>query len=278
MDKLEVRFRCRPFASSLILATAPWGTIKMSYNEKEGVLPSYEDSISGAPNQTSRLQNSQVTRTQSPSRGQQILDNLTLVRARHLHDVINESIIPIVEQQALYGIAQTTIAMIPSDVPLPIPEAEKSEFSFNTSNERNIQVIGFSSEEEPQIVRLEGHLNRTEFWRPQVIVEELERLLKESLNESPHFRPPIPRETVSQAVPSKQVRRNFFGRMANVMNNEERMPDQTPEDRVHHSIDTSGQVLVKARLEEICLRTMNDFGLYDTISKQCIIIHIDARC
>lgn len=37
-------------------------------------------------------------------------------------------------------------------------------------------------------------------------------------------------------------------------------------------------VMVKARLEEICLRTVSDFGLYDTISKQCVIIKVDAQC
>jgi hypothetical protein len=41
---------------------------------------------------------------------------------------------------------------------------------------------------------------------------------------------------------------------------------------------TAGMVLVEARLEEICLRTVTDFGLYDTMSRQCVIVRIDARC
>ncbi|KAH7115177.1 hypothetical protein B0J11DRAFT_126235 [Dendryphion nanum] len=246
----------------------------MSRNEKNGFLPSYEDSLTFTT-PSNRFRTSQINRTQSPSRGQQILDNLTLVRAQHLRTIINEQIIPIVEQQSLYGIAQTTIAMIPSDVPIPAQETERSEFSFDTGNEKKVEVIGFSSDGEPQIVRLEGPMNKTEFWRPQAIVHDLERLLKESLNASPHLRPPSPRQTVVERPPSRQGRWSLFSKAAN---QEERSPSGNPEVGVRPPPDNAGQVLVRARLEELCLRTVTDFGLYDTMSRQCIIIKIDARC
>lgn len=246
----------------------------MSTNEKDGVPPAYEDIIDLS--QTRAGQQSRITRTQSPSRGQQILDQLTLVRSRHIRSVIDNHIIPLVEQQALYGIAQTTIAMIPSDVALPAEE-EKSEFSFDTADQKKVEVIGFSSEEEPQIIRLEGQMNRTEFWRPQVIVQELERVLKENLNASPHLKPPSPRQVPNIEV-KKAAKRGFFGRMAEAMNQEEKpSPSGNPEVGVR-KVESAGQVLCKARLEEICLRTVNEFGLYDTMSKQCIIIRVDARC
>ncbi|KAF2195263.1 hypothetical protein K469DRAFT_722525 [Zopfia rhizophila CBS 207.26] len=238
----------------------------MSRNEKDGFLPSYEESINPNP-------------TASPSRGQQILDNLTLVRAQHIRSVINDQIIPLVEQQAMYGIAQTTIAMVPSDVVLPTEETEKSEFSFDSGNEKKIEVIGFSSAEEPKLIRLEGQLNRTEFWRPQAIVQELERVLKESLNASPHLKPASPVRREPEPIPQRPVRRNFFGRMADAMNQEERSPSGNPEVGVRpQPMEGLDQVLVKARLEGICLRMVNEFGLYDTMTKQCIIIRIDARC
>lgn len=246
----------------------------MSGNEKQGFLPSYEDALNPiSSNPPARFQNSQITRTQSPSRGQQILDNLTLVRAQHLTAIINEHVIPIVEQQALYGIAQTTIAMIPSDVPIPTEETEKSEFSFDTGNDKKVEVIGFSSDEEPHIVRLEGQMNKTEFWRPQIIVHELERMLKESLNASPHIRPPSPRETAFDQTSARQGRRSLFSRVTEAMNQEDKS-----EVGLRSTSNSSRQVLVKARLEELCLRTVNDFGLYDTMSRQCIIIRVDARC
>ncbi|ORY13321.1 hypothetical protein BCR34DRAFT_623927 [Clohesyomyces aquaticus] len=220
----------------------------------------------------------QLSQTYSTSRGQQILDQLTLVRAQHIRSVINEHIIPLVEQQAMYGIAQTTIAMIPSDVSLPAEEETKNEFSFDNGTQEKVEVIGFSSDEKPQIIRLQGQMNRIEFWRPQVIVQELERVLKDSLNASPAVKVPSPKFPPPQELPPKPRRRDFFGRMADAISQpEEKPPSGNPEVGVRQFEET-GQVLVKARLEEICLRTVNEFGIYDTMSKQCIIIRIDARC
>ncbi|KAF2005877.1 hypothetical protein P154DRAFT_542397 [Amniculicola lignicola CBS 123094] len=221
----------------------------------------------------------------SPSRGQYILDQLTTVRAQHIRGVISTDIIPLVEQQALYGIAQTTIAMIPSDIALPLEDPPKSEFSFDTEVSKKIEVIGFSSDEVPQIVRLEGPMNRTEFWRPQVIVQELERLLRESLNASATCKVPSPTQAVfppQKELPSRAVKRNFFGRLVGAMSQEEEpSPGGHPEVGLRQpqtQVESVGQVLVKARLEEISLRTVNEFGLFDTMSKQCVIIRVDARC
>ena len=245
----------------------------MSRNEKDG-LPSYLESTGL----------SQTTRTIPPARGTQILDQLTLVRAQQIRSVIDNEIIPLVEQQASYGIAQTIIAMIPSDVALPAEE-EKSEFSFDNANVKKVEVIGFSSDESPQIVRLKGPLNRTEFWRPQAIVVELERVLRESLNASERLRSPTwerfpatePEVEVEVEVP-KQPRRTFLGRVVGMINQEGGGgPEASLPARVYQP-ESVGMVLVKARLEEICLRTVNDFGLYDTMSKQCVIIRVDARC
>ncbi|KAF2796551.1 hypothetical protein K505DRAFT_237415 [Melanomma pulvis-pyrius CBS 109.77] len=243
----------------------------MSRNEKDG-LPSYSESLNTNSTGLSPI---------PTSRGPQILDQLTLVRAQHIRSVIDNAIIPLVEQQASYGIAQTIIAMIPSDVNLPAEE-EKSEFSFDTATTKKVEVIGFSSDESPQIVRLEGQLNRTEFWRPQAIVEELEHVLRERLNASTRLRSPTRERfdvpaTVKE-VPHKQPKRGLFGRVVDVINQEGGGgPDASPVANVWQP-ESVGMVLVKARLEEICLRTVNDFGLYDTMSKQCVIIRVDARC
>ncbi|KAF1930265.1 uncharacterized protein M421DRAFT_3346 [Didymella exigua CBS 183.55] len=231
----------------------------MSRNEKEELPPSYTE----VPN-FSRL---------NAHRGQQILDQLTLTRAHHIQLVIDTHIIPLVEERASYGIAQTTIAMLPSDIPLPAVQ-EKSEFSFDTDTSKAVEVLGFASEEEPNIVRLEGQMNRTEFWRVQAVIVELERVLRDSLNASPQLGSPI-RERSEFEGPHKMKRSllaKFIGR-----GEKERSPSGNPELGVKKA-DESGLVLVKARLEEISLRTMSDFGLYDTMSKQCVIIRIDARC
>jgi hypothetical protein len=254
----------------------------MSRNEKQlDGLPSYfESTTSSTPLSTTGLSGL----SQHPSRGPQILDQLTLVRASHIRSVIHQHIIPIVETQASFGIAQTTIAMIPSDVNLP-PEEEKSEFSFDTQSQK-VEVIGFSSEDVVKIVRLEGGINKSEFWRPQAVIVDLETVLKESLNASSTLRSPNrERFGASEVVtppPPKPQKRNLLGRVMDVINQEggggpyrSMVAGASEDDGMGKGV---GMVLVKVRLEEILLRMVNDFGLYDTLSKQCVIIRVDARC
>lgn len=231
----------------------------MSRNEKEQLPPSYAE----VPNFS----------RPNTHRGQQILDQLTLTRTHHIQSIINLHIIPLVEERASYGIAQTTIAMLPSDIPLPA-EREKSEFSFNTDTSKAVEVLGFASEEEPNIVRLEGQMNRTEFWRVQAVIVELERVLRESLNASSQLRSPV--RDRSQFDAPQKPKRGFLAKFVG-RGEEERSPGGNPEVGVR-KLEESGLVLVKARLEEISLRTLSDFGLYDTMSKQCVIVRIDARC
>lgn len=231
----------------------------MSRNEKDELPPSYTE-VSGFSRSNAH-------------RGQQILDQLTLTRTHHIQSVINTHIIPLVEKRASYGISKTTIAMLPSDIPLPAAR-EKSEFSFDTDTSKDVEILGFVSEEEPEIIRLEGQMNRAEFWRVQAVTIELERVLRESLSASPQIRSPMRERSDFEKLPKQK--RGFFAKLAG-RGNEERSPDGNPEVGVRE-VDESELVLVKARLEEISLRTLSEFGLYDTISRQCVIVKIDARC
>ena len=61
----------------------------------------------------------------------------------------------------------------------------------------------------------------------------------------------------------KKVKKGFFGRKG--------------EDEKGGEEGLGGQVGVKAGLEEICLRTTNEFGLYDTLGRLCVVVRVDAR-
>jgi hypothetical protein len=243
----------------------------MSPPEKDNNPPSYSESIS---------QQSTTPSIPGPSitRGQNLLDQLTLVRAQNIRSVIEDHILPRVEEQAAYGISRSIIALLPSDIPLPAAE-EKSEFSFDTGgDEKKVEVIGFSSDEEPKIVRLEGQMNKTEFWRVKAVIEDLERRLRETLSASPVLRRPT--SPVSSEIPPQREQSKkglgFFVKMANALGQELRSNSNSKVGV--RQVEEVAQVLVKVRLEEICLRTVSEFGLYDTMSKQCVIIRVDARC
>jgi hypothetical protein len=164
--------------------------------------------------------------------------------------------------------------MIPSDVPLPALK-EKSEFSFDTGDDKPVEVIGFANDESPRVVRLEGQLNKTEFWKAQGVVSELERILKETLSPEDASRSRAPVE-VEPAQPQQTSRRKFFSKFVPSMGPEQRSPAGNPEVGVR-TIENLDAVRVRARLEELCLRTENEFGLYDTLTRQCVIISVDAR-
>jgi hypothetical protein len=170
----------------------------MARNGKDSLPPPYTEHLS--------------TSTPSYPCGQTILDQLSTTRTRHIQSVISTHIIPLIEQRASYGIAKTTIAMLPSDIPLPPVEEKKSEFSFSCDPANPVEVIGFSSEDEPKVVRLEGQMNRTEFWRPQIVIEELEKALSESLNASPLLRS-SGRQSGSVETPVKQPKRTLLSRV-----------------------------------------------------------------
>jgi len=237
----------------------------MPSSEKDD-LPSYSEALE-PPHSIANTSSSTST-----SRG--LVDNLTLARAHTIRCVIDEHILPLVENEATLGIPQTTIALLPSDIPLPAPE-EKNEFSFDASTTfKQVEVIGFNSEEEPKIARLSGPMNNTKFWRLEAVVEELERTLRERLNQSEKLRSPTSPvfERGQLDEMSRSSRRQFFGRFSDSIGRHDRTSSPPK------ALDHVGQVLVKVRLEEICLRTVNDFGLYDTMSRQCVIVRVDVRC
>jgi hypothetical protein len=168
--------------------------------------------------------------------------------------------------------------MLPLDIPLPAVE-ENSDFSFDTAGTKPVEVIGFSSEAEPKIIRLDGQMNRTEFWRVQVVIDELESVLRDRLNESEVLRSPkSPTRLAGETEGQRQPRRSFLNRILPSTGTEQRSPSGNAEVSVGRVEGNAGTVLVKSRLEELFLRRVSGFGLYDTISKQCVIIRVDARC
>jgi hypothetical protein len=120
-------------------------------------------------------------------------------------------------------------------------------------------------------------MNRTEFWRGQGVIAELETMVRDKLNGSKTLTSPNSTPHAA-SLGQRQPRRNFLSRIMPSLGPEQRSPSGNPEVGVRQVQSTAGMVLVEARLEEICLRTVTDFGLYDTMSRQCVIVRIDARC
>lgn len=234
-------------------------------------MPSDEKDLNLPPSYIDSLRPSLAgSSTGGVSRGQNLLDTLTLTRASTIRSTIYNSILPILSSRAALGIPHTTLALLPSDIPLP-PPAEKSEFSFDSyglegrKEGEDIQVLGFSGDEEPKVIRLSGDVHRTEFWRQRTVIEELERALRDDLNDGRL----VGTLEVQETNEVKKVKKGLFGRGKKA----EGQPGGQKSDGF-----SGEQVAVRVRLEEICLRTTNEFGLYDTVSRQCVVVKVDARC
>jgi hypothetical protein len=120
-------------------------------------------------------------------------------------------------------------------------------------------------------------MNRTEFWRGRGVVEELERELRQRLSASKGVRREE-REGVDHVSSAKQTaRRGFFSKLMPSLGPEKKAVSGNPEVGTR-PIEEFGAVRVACRLEEICLRTVTDFGLYDTMTRQCVIVRVDAKC
>jgi hypothetical protein len=253
-------------------------------DEKHTLPPSYTESTSPSQSHPSSFQ---FPSTTTIPLGQSLLDSLTLTRSTHIASTISTHILPLISSNAQFGIAVTTLALLPSDSSSVPPVPEKSEYSFNLDTDATdikSEVIGFASDETPTVVRLEGPMNRAEFWRIGAVVGELERVLRERLNESATRSAIQPGrseyEEVATAVERQQGRRGIWGKL--MMGSEKNKKgsasaSKSPEGGTMATYEV-GSVHVACRLEEVCLRTVSEFGLYDTMTTQCVIVRVDAKC
>ncbi|EUC51325.1 hypothetical protein COCMIDRAFT_31461 [Bipolaris oryzae ATCC 44560] len=233
-----------------------------------------------------------------------ILDQLNITRTQHIESVIDTHILPLIHQRITYAMVTTTLALLPSDTSLAPTKANAYSSAFlqdspsSPDSSTSIQVLGFASDTSPpHLIHLSGPINSTEFWNLPPVLHELETILTSRLNPHSTPMPTAPssyRDTTlsppnaaggaasAQILPPQRFsRRSLLARVMPSLGPEQASPGNNPEVGVRHidnAASGTNMVTVKARWEEICLRTVSDFGLYDTISKQCVIIKVDAQC
>ncbi|KAF1985752.1 hypothetical protein K402DRAFT_394363 [Aulographum hederae CBS 113979] len=224
----------------------------------DGNLPTYEESTTG---DSFEFQSDGKNNDRRPPpekgglNGQRILDNLTISRATHIRAIVDELVYPILEKQSFYGISETTIALMPSNI-----------VSSETETSENVDVV---ADGEIHEVKLEGHMNRVEFWRQPDVITELRGVLQDRLSASLTMpeEPPIP---IQPAKPvQKAQRKGFFGRSSSSA--------ASPVPAIPMTAKRGG-AQVKVDLEDICIRTISDFGLFETLNRPAVLIRYNARC
>lgn len=131
--------------------------------------------------------------------------------------------------------------------------------------------MGFAADEHVQQVQLDSHIDTLEFWRQTEVVAELRRVLQDRLATSPvhahMFDVPNPEPAIAEPV--RQQKRGFFGRKSSSATPSSAATPITP--------TMDDRMMVEVKLEEICLRTMSEFGLYETINRQAIVIRAEVK-
>jgi hypothetical protein len=247
------------------------GTEMSKMSEDDAYLPSYDES------------SFQV------SSGRAVLDQLTLVRGQHLRSIVSESIYPVISQRASQGLSKTSLALIPSN--LLEGTVTSSMFTPNmyfgwtltdaTEAESASASAGFvQSEETLTEVRLVGPLNTYEFWQQQGILNDLKMLLTERLSTTPllysdrsltgsqsaHSTSNLPSPSTQRTRGFSLFKKKLSSERGSSLTNTALNPKPEPE------------IQVDVDLEEICLRTESNFGLYETITRPAVVVRVLARC
>lgn len=103
-------------------------------------------------------------------------------------------------------------------------------------------------------------------------------MLQEKLSSSPIFSgdsktgmEPEPLITAPMSPPSQPEKRGFFGRRSSA-----KQPVQVATPVVKPV--KSNRLDVKVDLEEVCLRTVSSFGLFETVTRPAVIVRVNANC
>jgi hypothetical protein len=191
---------------------------------------------------------------------------VTAARAEHTRRIGDEKICPSIRRRADDGLSKTTIILIPSNLDM----AKTTDA---------IEIVDFHGhEEEVEQVQLEGNLNRLEFWKQPDVIKELRYVLEERLSASP-----IPRDFGQKTTPVQEIappavgtqkRKGLFDRRPSKQATDENIanPDPSSSSKV-----PSNRIDVKVALEDICIRTVSDFGLYETVTQPVVVVTVDIN-
>lgn len=203
-------------------------------------LPSYSESVRSPPI------------SPSPS---YLPQNIAAARTALISSLLTTYIAPHLHGSALSGLASTTLVLVPSNVSSLQPAGKigsKSTSGLEDVSPREI-VVGFPSGENLTMIRLHDQENVIEFWRQLTVIQELGQQLRTYLRNSGH-----------QVIGGDET--SLQG------------PNPANADWRTVQMETlgNGEVRVRVETKEICLRTENDMGLYETRSGKAVVVKVDV--
>lgn len=257
-------------------------------------IPSYEESIAashGRPNPTSWERTASTT------------SMIRQERTRRIFDLVTNSIIPCFTTHLANACHHLTIVILPADA-LRTPQ---------TVTERNIVSPSLHSHETTgSLIHLSGVENRSSFWTQNVVVQELDQILRrelsgsapaediqpESLDSKSPVQPPsqFQVQPLDDPLPPRPSKKSWLKRTF-VLPDADHDPTgetgkwdlgwrspgpfeageaSTSRPRVRTRTLRADEVAVHARMQDVSFRTESEMGLLETATVKCIWIEIEV--
>lgn len=131
------------------------------------------------------------------------------------------------------------------------------------------EVVGLWSDEEIHEV-IEGDKNRFELWKQEKVILELHCVLEARLSTLPVLQDAL---RSSKNEPVFLSKKSMFRKFVSAA----RADDLGGSLTVRHATLGERAVHVKVTLEDVCMRTVSDFGLYETLSRPVIVVRCHAK-
>lgn len=173
--------------------------------------------------------------------------NIAAARSASISSLITAFIIPHLHGNALSGLASTTLILIPSNVSSLQPP---SKISPNGPSE---SIVGFPSAENLTVVRLHGQENSLEFWRQSAVMQELGLQMRTHLQNSGHR---VIRDDETSLQGPNSPNANWRTVQKDDLGN--------------------GEVRIRVETMDVCIRTENDMGLYETRTGKALNVKVDV--
>lgn len=171
----------------------------------------------------------------------------TIAAARRalISSLLTTYVIPHLCGSALAGLSSTTLILVPSNVSSLHPPGKAG------SKGPPETIVGFPSAENLTMVRLDGRENSLEFWRQSAVMQELGQQICSHLRSSGY----------------RVVGGNGASRQGSSSPNADWRTGQK-------ETLGNGEVSIQVETTEICWRTENDMGLYETRTGKAVVVKV----
>ncbi|TKA60872.1 hypothetical protein B0A55_10666 [Friedmanniomyces simplex] len=199
--------------------------------------PSYES----APGWENREQKPESKLTHRFS----IREEVGISRSQHVTAVVAK-LLPHIKNRARGGLSKSTLLLLPSD----------------QDSSRKGELVGYSGEELPVLVQLEGEQDTIEFWSQPEALDLLRgqvlAAISDTLPTPPVNSPLVPKEPLPRKT-------SFFGRKPGKSSGTRTAPPPV-----------KAPVAIEVHLDDVFFRTETEYGLYQTLSGGAVVLTVEV--